>query len=230
MNSLARADGIPRVLVSKDTGDRMLLDKTNGVPECPERLTPARHAQFDREGYIAFEGVLSPEEVSEALDAFRFLVKEAIEGVHNGTYVLKEAAPGAVLNFSGSRLEKVGTPFFVHFEPDVDPLSLDPEGAEFKVRKLHAFHQEHPAFQSLVEHSRVQGFVSNLLGHKALLFGDMALAKPPLIGSAKPWHQDNAYFDYLPLESIITAWVALDDATEVNGCMYVMPGEHKRAL
>ena len=55
----------------------------------------------------------------------------------------------------------------------------------------------------------------------------MALSKPPRIGVEKPWHQDDAYFDYLPLESIVTAWVALDDTTEENGCMYTIPGAHR---
>jgi phytanoyl-CoA hydroxylase len=172
--------------------------------------------------------MISPREVEQSPDAFQSLVRESIEGLKSGSYLLKQADPGANLNFSGPRLEKAGSPFFVHFEPNVDPLTLNPDKAEFKVRKLHAYHQEHPAFQSLVKHPGIQGFVSQLVGHKVLLFGDMALAKPPFIGSAKPWHQDDAYFDYLPLDSIVTAWITLDDSTEENGCMYVMPGEHKR--
>ena len=69
--------------------------------------------------------------------------------------------------------------------------------------------------------------VETLLGHRAILFGEMALSKPPFIGSEKPWHQDNAYFVYVPLESVLTAWIALDDATVENGCMHVIPGGHK---
>jgi ectoine hydroxylase-related dioxygenase (phytanoyl-CoA dioxygenase family) len=52
----------------------------------------------------------------------------------------------------------------------------------------------------------------------------MALMKPPLKGSEKPWHQDNAYFDWTPLEGILGVWIALDQATVENGCMQIIPG------
>jgi phytanoyl-CoA hydroxylase len=53
---------------------------------------------------------------------------------------------------------------------------------------------------------------------------DMALVKPPYHGSEKPWHQDTAYFDFLPLGGIVGVWIALDPATVENGCMQVIPG------
>jgi ectoine hydroxylase-related dioxygenase (phytanoyl-CoA dioxygenase family) len=56
----------------------------------------------------------------------------------------------------------------------------------------------------------------------------MALVKPAWIGSEKPWHQDNAYFKYAPLESVVGFWVALDDASADNGCMHVLSGWHRR--
>ena len=56
----------------------------------------------------------------------------------------------------------------------------------------------------------------------------MALHKPALIGSEKPWHQDNAYFKYAPLEKVVGFWMALDDADRTNGCMHVLPGWHRR--
>ena len=56
----------------------------------------------------------------------------------------------------------------------------------------------------------------------------MALVKPALIGSEKPWHQDNAYFKYAPLDKVVGFWMALDDAAKDNGCMHVLPGWHRR--
>lgn len=50
--------------------------------------------------------------------------------------------------------------------------------------------------------------------------------------SGKPgqaWHQDE---DYIPTRdrSLAGAWIALDDATVENGCLWVHPGSHKRGL
>ena len=101
------------------------------------------------------------------------------------------------------------------------------EEAELKFRKLHGYHREHQTFVDLTRHPRVAGFISQLIGEEAILKAEMALSKPPFIGSEKPWHQDNAYFNWLPLEKVATAWLALDDATVENGCMHVLPGGHK---
>jgi phytanoyl-CoA hydroxylase len=55
----------------------------------------------------------------------------------------------------------------------------------------------------------------------------MALVKPPFIGGEKPWHQDDAYFSVEPLDAVCGIWIALDEATEANGCMHVIPGAHR---
>jgi ectoine hydroxylase-related dioxygenase (phytanoyl-CoA dioxygenase family) len=52
--------------------------------------------------------------------------------------------------------------------------------------------------------------------------------KPPG-GVEKPYHQDSAYFTIEPL-SLVTCWIALDDVTIENGCMWVIPGSHRGEL
>ncbi len=192
-----------------------------------ETLDEAQLTQFREEGYLAFEEVLTPEEVRAARDALTELTLGLIEAARQGKAEVVPSSPNSTQNYSGARIQKPGSPFFVHFEPGVDPLALDPAEAELKIRKLHGYHQEHPLFETLVQHPRVKGVVQTLLGEEAILFGEMALSKPPFIGSEKPWHQDNAYFVYAPLTSVVTAWVALDDATVENGCMYTLPGGHR---
>lgn len=44
-----------------------------------------------------------------------------------------------------------------------------------------------------------------------------------------PWHQDNGYGIVSPATNV-TVWVALDDATIDNGCIWVVPGSHKKGL
>lgn len=50
--------------------------------------------------------------------------------------------------------------------------------------------------------------------------------------SGKPgqaWHQDE---DYIPTRdrSLVGAWIALDDATIQNGCLWIIPGSHKPGI
>lgn len=44
-----------------------------------------------------------------------------------------------------------------------------------------------------------------------------------------PWHQD---YNYWPIEPAIniTAWVAVDEVTEENSCVHIIPGSHKKIL
>lgn len=196
-------------------------------PACPETLDEARMEQFREEGYLAFERVLAPGEVAAARAALTELTAGLIEAARQGRAEVVGPNPNATRNYSGARIQRPGSPFQVHFEPGVDPTAVDAAEAELGVRKLHGYHQEHPVFQALVRHPRIKGVVETLLGREAILFGDMALTKPPFVGSEKPWHQDNAYFVYAPLCSVVTAWIALDDVTIENGCMHVIPGGHR---
>ena len=44
---------------------------------------------------------------------------------------------------------------------------------------------------------------------------------------AVPWHQDSAYFEpFCDAHLILTFWVPLVDATEENGCLWVIPRSH----
>ena len=60
----------------------------------------------------------------------------------------------------------------------------------------------------------------------ARLYWEQAVAKPPQARTELPWHQDNGYTPLIP-EEYVTCWLALDDATEDNGCLWVMPGSHR---
>lgn len=42
-----------------------------------------------------------------------------------------------------------------------------------------------------------------------------------------PWHQDNGYV-YVEPQAYLTVWVPLVDATVDNGCVWVVPGAHRR--
>ena len=39
------------------------------------------------------------------------------------------------------------------------------------------------------------------------------------------WHQDCAYADLGPAHKLVTAWVALSDSSEDNGCVRMVSGE-----
>lgn len=40
-----------------------------------------------------------------------------------------------------------------------------------------------------------------------------------------PWHQDGAYYDLQP-QVLVSAWIAVTESTEENGCLQVVAGSH----
>ncbi len=67
---------------------------------------------------------------------------------------------------------------------------------------------------------------ADLIGPDVRLYWDQAVYKKPGTESPFPWHQDNGYA-YVEPQQYLTCWVALTDATEENGCPWVVPGLHR---
>jgi non-haem Fe2+, alpha-ketoglutarate-dependent halogenase len=79
---------------------------------------------------------------------------------------------------------------------------------------------------AIVHHPRVLDAVEDVLGPDILVYHSTMWIKEPHTPAYVRWHQDGAYFFLDPLEHV-TAWVALSDASELAGCMRVVPGTHR---
>ena len=69
-----------------------------------------------------------------------------------------------------------------------------------------------------------------LLGSKAVFWGDFALLKPSRHGGPTPWHQDEAYWSPDLKYDHMAVWVPLQEATVENGCMQFIPRSHQRGI
>lgn len=97
-------------------------------------------------------------------------------------------------------------------------------------RKIEGPFFKHRAFQSFVLDERLESILESILGAQPLLKADQIFMKPPHFGSAKPYHQDNFYFDCHPGDHVVTAWNALDDVEESNGCLRYVSGSHREGI
>jgi phytanoyl-CoA hydroxylase len=98
---------------------------------------------------------------------------------------------------------------------------------EFQVYQIRTAHLQHPVFRMLIHHSRLLDIVESLIGPDIRLVHYQGVYKPANTGGAVGWHQDNHYFE-VQGERTVSVWMALDDATEENGCMWYIPGGHRR--
>ena len=72
---------------------------------------------------------------------------------------------------------------------------------------------------------RLLDMIEALLGPDLLLYTGTFFIKEANTETWADWHQDSAYHGYEPIEQV-NAWIALTDATEVSGCMQVLPYEN----
>jgi phytanoyl-CoA hydroxylase len=84
------------------------------------------------------------------------------------------------------------------------------------------------AFRKLAENREIVRCVSQLTGASQLrVWHDQIQYKPAETGGVTMWHQDSPLWPILqPKTSQVTAWVALDDTDESNGCMSMVVGSH----
>jgi len=64
---------------------------------------------------------------------------------------------------------------------------------------------------------------SQLLGGAVRFWHDQLFCKPARHGGVVAWHQDYSYWTRTQPMQHLTCWIALDDATEENGCLHYIP-------
>ena len=70
-------------------------------------------------------------------------------------------------------------------------------------------------------------WVERILGPDILLWGSSCFVKAPRSPSYVSWHQDLNYWG-LDSTDEVSAWIALSESNEANGCMRFVPGSHRR--
>ncbi len=161
-------------------------------------LTPDEIAQYKREGWVLVRGLLGPQHIAAA--------KAALTGLAQGTIPARQTG--------------------LMYESGQEIATATPAERELRIRKYMDFVEDAEDLKRPAMSRRLHLILDQLLGHGRVLFQEMALVKPPRIGSAKPWHQDASYFRVTDPGLIVGVWIALDESLKANGCMELVPGSH----
>ena len=86
-----------------------------------------------------------------------------------------------------------------------------------------------PFWVRLISDDRLLDIAEAFIGSNIALFASHYISKPPIEGRPVLWHQDGSYWPLQPMEAV-TLWLAVDDSTQENGCMQVIPGTHVTQL
>ncbi|MDE2125022.1 MAG: phytanoyl-CoA dioxygenase family protein [Armatimonadetes bacterium] len=166
--------------------------------DVPKPLSASEVCAFVEQGFVTVPNLVTAEEVDEMrADTIRLA---------RGEYPCKEIPPAP----PGST--------------DADVLST--------VLCIHQPHFVSPVMEKYVRHPAVCGVLSQVTAaHLPWWDGSvkcmqsMLFVKPPQF-QGQAWHQDEIYIPTRD-RSLIGAWIALDDATVENGCLWVIPGSNK---
>jgi len=154
--------------------------------------------RYISDGFLAVPGLVGPEQLEE--------LKADLVKVARGGYPSKTLEPAAAAL------------------SDADVL-----------RRILCIHQPHhisPVMKRQATDPRICGVLSQITGaHLPFWDGSvkcmqtMAFVKPPGF-PGQAWHQDEIYIPTRD-RSLVGAWIALDDATIDNGCLWVIPQSHR---
>jgi phytanoyl-CoA hydroxylase len=103
-------------------------------------------------------------------------------------------------------------------------------GKEKSINKIgHALHDVDPVFERFSRSQNLRELASAIGLERPLLVQSMYIFKQPNIGGEVSCHQDSTFL-YTEPTDIAGLWFALEDATIENGCLWAIPGGHRRGL
>lgn len=113
----------------------------------------------------------------------------------------------------------------------VDTLGITHRGKRYFANECQ---REVPRLRSVLFGEAMAEVCRATLGPDAYFFFDQYVVKGPEGGMAFSWHQDSGYVvgnggpaDHAPY---LTCWCPLDDATEANGTVRLIPGSHRHGI
>ncbi|GAA5179292.1 phytanoyl-CoA dioxygenase family protein [Rugosimonospora acidiphila] len=113
-----------------------------------------------------------------------------------------------------------GRPTSAPDEPDADVLR--------RYLCVHHPHKLSAVVRRSLAHRRVLDVLTRVIGPDVKAMQSMLFIKAEG-RPGQPWHQDELFIPTRD-RSLTAVWIALDDATVENGCLWVLPGSHRRGV
>ena len=95
-----------------------------------------------------------------------------------------------------------------------------------RLRRLKHPHTHHPVYERVVRNPAIVDIVADLVGPAVRFDHSKLNYKPRDASGAIEWHQDWAFYPYTN-DDMLAVGVLIEDVTEDNGPMMVVPGSHK---
>ncbi|GMR47324.1 hypothetical protein PMAYCL1PPCAC_17519, partial [Pristionchus mayeri] len=182
--------------------------------------------EFAENGYALVENVFNDEEIAEMKEAMKKIVEDFdFDNLPKSVFATSDESKHAKDEyFVESGAEVRG--FF-------EEGALNKEGEvivdkQFALNKVgHALHWLNPVFKKYSFHQKLKEIMRTLDFEVPQIVQSMYIFKQPRIGGLVNEHIDATFLRANPIGNLVGLWIALDDATEENGCLHFVPGSHK---
>jgi phytanoyl-coA dioxygenase domain-containing protein 1 homolog len=94
----------------------------------------------------------------------------------------------------------------------------------------HALHWLNLTFKRITFSTKVKQLTRAVNFEQPVIVQSMLIFKNPKIGGEVVAHQDGSFLYTTPKSKVIGVWIALDDVTLENGCLYFIPGSHRTQI
>lgn len=112
-----------------------------------------------------------------------------------------------------------------HVDGLVEVHDLEDDDVLKKYVAIHFPHKLSPLIHRCLSHPAIVRVLTGIVGPNVKCMQSMLFVKGP--GKAgQAWHQDEFYIPTRD-RSLVGAWIAIDDATVDNGCLWIIPGSHR---
>ncbi|XP_042392687.1 phytanoyl-CoA dioxygenase-like isoform X2 [Zingiber officinale] len=187
-------------------------------------LTAEQLDFFNVNGYLVVESFSGSEEIKEMRDRMEELLN-GFDGSYSSIFSTTNQQHTDAYFFESA--EKIS--FFFEEKAFGDDGCLK-QPKELSINKVgHALHELDPVFKKFSTSDKLLGMLFSLDYKKPVVIQSMYIFKQPGIGGEVTPHQDNSFL-YTDPPSCTGLWLALEDATINNGCLWAIPGSHKNGL
>ncbi|QXC63240.1 phytanoyl-CoA dioxygenase family protein [Aquihabitans sp. G128] len=188
-------------------------------------LSASQVAAYERDGFLVVPDAI-PHDACDALIA-------------RATQLVDEFDPSTVSVFSTKEQTRTSDEHFLASGDGItcffEEEAFAPDGSlrqdkALSINKIgHAMHDLDPVFDAFSRQPAIAEAAAAIGMADPKLLQSMYIFKSPRIGGEVTCHQDSAFLYTDPM-TVVGFWVALQDATLENGCLWAQPGGHRTPL
>ena len=138
-----------------------------------------------------------------------------------GYMILERAIPESFLDLLRSQCQQAIDRMDADMDAEgTDTIGINHRGSRYFVSNCF---REQPALRAFLFSELMADVCRATLGNDAYLFWEQYVIKGAETGMKFSWHQDSGYVNYPDHKPYLTCWCALDDMSEANGTVHLLP-------